>query len=280
LLLELGLAGALLAGMRRFTGWFHLSDELTSGAIARLFSPSAGYAVLAEMHRRQRMNTREVLLATMLPSFPYELIRVFRFYLPVMLPMVGAQVALKYMAIKLGSGFLQSCSALAYARLSLPEVENSGRAPPKGSVRSAMRNSLKTLSRVVPVFLLAYLLASWMISSGAMQVIARHSLPLTSALSLPGESAVVMATQAVNVVAGFAIAGELASRGMLSSHQVLVTLIAGLVLSLPRIHLQHTVPAVFSLFPRKLATMLVLFRLGVESVIMLGVLAVLLQLPP
>ncbi len=279
-MLELGLAGAIMGALRRFTGWFHLSDELTSGAIARLFSPSAGYAVLAEMHRKGRMGTKEVLLATMLPSFPYELIRVFRFYLPVMLPLVGAQVAFKYIAIKLGSGLVQSTSALAYARLSLPEVENHGAAPPGGGLRTALRNSLRTLMRVVPVFLVAYLFASYLIDSGAMEEIAKYSQPLTSALSLPGASAVVMATQVVNVVAGFAIAGELAARGMLTGREVLITLIAGLVLSLPRIHLQHTVPAVFSLFPRRLATLLVLFRMGVEASIMLAILMLLLHLPP
>ncbi|WP_456475021.1 nucleoside recognition domain-containing protein [Candidatus Pyrohabitans sp.] len=277
LLLEFGLTGYLTGVIRPFLAASHLSGEVAASALARMLSPSAGYSSLAEFHRRGEVSEKEVLLTTFLTSFPYELLRVPKFYLPVVVPLLGAPLAMKYMAIKLGSGFIQSFAALVYARTALPEREVVLKGEvSRGSLRSALALSLKTLLRVVPVFLGAYLAVQYLLASGMLEKLAVLAQPVMALFSLPGEAAIVIATQLANVIAGFAVAGEFLKQGVMGEREALITLIAGLVLSLPRIYAQHTLPVVASLFSRGMALRIILLKITFEAMALLVMLMVLL----
>jgi len=277
LLLELGLTRYLAGAVAPFLSASHLSGEVAASAFARMLSPSAGYSTLAEFLRRGRVTEREVLLTTFLTSFPYEVLRVPKFYLPVMVPLVGAPLAAKYMAVKLGSGFIQSSAALLYARLRLPERRVELRQRRGGSnVRRALEQSFKTLIRVLPVFLAAYLGVRYLLNSGVLEEFAGVAQPVMAVFSLPGEAAIVIATQLANVIAGFAVAGELLKQGLLTQEEALVTLVLGLVLSLPRIYAQHTLPVVASLFSRGMALRIIFFKIAFEALALLVMLLVVL----
>ncbi len=277
LLLELGLTRYLAGAVAPFLAVSHLSGEVAASAFARMLSPSAGYSTLAEFLRRGRVTEREVLLTTFLTSFPYEVLRVPKFYLPVMVPLVGAPLAAKYMAVKLGSGFIQSSAALLYARLRLPErrVELRQRRG-ESNVRRALEQSFKTLIRVLPVFLAAYLGVRYLLNSGVLEEFAGVAQPVMAVFSLPGEAAIVIATQLANVIAGFAVTGELLKQGLLTQEEALVTLVLGLVLSLPRIYAQHTLPVVASLFSRGMALRIIFFKIAFEALALLVMLLVVL----
>ncbi len=277
LFLELGLTSYLAKAIKPFLAASHLSGEVAASALARVLSPSAGYSTLAEFHRRGELDEREVLLTTFLTTFPYEVLRVPKFYLPVVVPLLGAPLAMKYMAVKLGSGFIQSFAALIYARVALPEREiNLKEQVAKGSVRKALALSLKTLLRVVPVFLGAYFAVRYLLASGMLTKLAVLAQPVMGLFSLPGEAAIVIATQLANVIAGFAVAGEFLKQGIMSEREALVTLVFGLVLSLPRIYAQHTLPVVASLFSRGMALRIIFFKITFEALALLVMLLVVL----
>lgn len=277
LLLELGLTRYLARAIAPFLTASHLSGEIAASAFARMLSPSAGYSTLAEFHRRGEVSEREVLLTTFLTSFPYEALRVPKFYLPVVVPLLGAPLAMKYILVKLGSGFIQSFAALIYARLTLPERRVELRSDTRGGdPRRALALSLKTLLRVVPLFLGAYLAVRYLLASGMLTELAVLAQPVMSLFSLPGEAAIVVATQLANVIAGFAVAGEFLKQGIMSEREALVTLVFGLVLSLPRIYAQHTLPVVASLFSRGMALRIIFFKIAFEALALLVMLLVVL----
>ena len=277
LFLELGLTEYLAKAIKPFLAASHLSGEVAASALARMLSPSAGYSTLAEFHRRGEVSEQEVLLTTFLTSFPYEVLRVPKFYLPVVVPLLGAPLAMKYIIVKLGSGLMQSSAALVYARLVLPEREISfGEQPTAKSVRRALVLSLKTLLRVVPVFLGAYFAVRYLLASGMLAKLGVLAQPVMGIFSLPGEAAIVIATQLANVVAGFAVAGEFLKQGVLSQEEALITLVIGLVLSLPRIYAQHTLPVVASLFSRGMTLRIIFFKITFEALALLVMLLVVL----
>jgi hypothetical protein len=277
LLLELGLTRYLARAIAPFLTASHLSGEIAASAFARMLSPSAGYSTLAEFHRRGEVSEREVLLTTFLTSFPYEALRVPKFYLPVVVPLLGAPLAMKYILVKLGSGFIQSFAALIYARLTLPERRVELRSDTRGGdPRRALALSLKTLLRVVPLFLGAYLAVRYLLASGMLTELAVLAQPVMSLFSLPGEAAIVVATQLANVIAGFAVAGEFLKQGIMSEREALITLVFGLVLSLPRIYAQHTLPVVASLFSRGMALRIIFFKIAFEALALLVMLLVVL----
>ncbi|NOZ59117.1 MAG: hypothetical protein GXO66_06035 [Euryarchaeota archaeon] len=277
LLLELGLTRYLARAIAPFLTASHLSGEIAASAFARMLSPSAGYSTLAEFHRRGEVSEREVLLTTFLTSFPYEVLRIPKFYLPVVVPLLGAPLAAKYMLVKLGSGLIQSSLALVYARLTLPErrveLPSGGGG---GDPRRALAQSLRTLLRVVPLFLGAYLAVRYLLASGMLTKLAVLAQPVMGIFSLPGEAAIIVATQMANVIAGFAVAGELLKQGVLTQEEALVTLILGLVLSLPRIYAQHTLPVVASLFSRGMVVRIIFLKIAFEAFALLVMLMVVL----
>ncbi len=264
--LELGIFRYLNKTFRPLFSFANISPEVAASAMARVLSPSAGYSTLAEFHRAGKVEEREVIITTFLTTFVYELLRIFKFYLPVAVPLLGFSLGIKYTAVKVGSGFLQSSLALIYSKFWLSGGNDYTELPgKKPSLKQAFKQSFKTLKRVIPLFILTYGSVRLLLSMGLLSKLASYSEPVMALFSLPGEASFVVATQFANVVAGFATAGELVRQGILGEEQALITLIAGLILSLPRIYLQHTAPVVASLFSRKVAFKIIIFKISVEA---------------
>lgn len=271
--LEAGVLSYLARSFRPVFQAANISPEQGTGAMARVLSPSAGYSSLAEFYKSGRIEERGVIITTFLTSLPYELLRIFKFYLPVAVPLMGLSLGSKYIAVKVGSGFLQTVLALLYSRLKLPRAAGYRRSQKeKPDYRRALKNSLSTLFKVVPLFILTYLGIRLLLTQGLLSPLTGLAEPLTGTFSLPGEASLVVVTMFANVIAGFAAAGELLRQGLLSEEQALITLIAGLVLSMPRIFLQHTAPVVASLFSKRVAAKIVLFKISVETVALLAML--------
>jgi len=252
----------------------NISPEVGASAMARMFSPSAGYSTLAQFYHSGRVEEKSVIITTFIASFPYELLRILKFYLPVAIPLLGLSLGAKYIAVKVGSGFLQTALALTYSRFRLPGVVAGGESENEPSLKRALSTSLQTLKRVIPLFLLTFGGVRLLLSQGLLSPLASLGEPLTAIFSLPGEASLLIATMLANVVAGFATGGELLREGLLSEEEALITLLAGLVVTLPRIFLQHTAPVVSSLFPKKVALKMISIKISIEATTLLFMLAV------
>jgi hypothetical protein len=270
IIVELGLASVLNRLIRPFIRFSNLSGEVGTGAIVRALSPSAGYAALAEFYKRGRIGEREVILTTLLATFPYFLVRLPAYYLPVVIPLLGTSLGVKYLGIKTGSTLIQTSAAVIYGRFCLEaRPYEGGEASRKGDLRVALLNSLDTLRRVVPIFLVATAIIMLLIRYGTIGSISRVAEPATQVLSLPGESALVIAAQLANMPAGFVVAGGLLREGILTEEQALLTLVVGLIIAGPRIFLQYSLPVVTSLFHRGLAVKVVACKIVAEAVSLL-----------
>ncbi len=255
----------------------NISPEVASSALARIFSPSAGYSALAEFHKKAKVSETEIFITAFITSFPYELIRIFKFYLPVAVPLLGFSLGIKYISVKVGSGLIQSLLAVLYARNKLEARDEEYNLHRKGSVSRGIKRAFKTTIRVLLVFTLTYTAVRLLLKTNAIQPLAEVAGRAMGLLSLPGESSLVVATQFMNVVAGFATASELLKQGLLNQREVLITLVVGLVISLPRIYLQHTFPVVVSLFSKRIALKLMILKFLVEGSALLFMLWVVLR---
>ncbi len=265
--LEFGLFRYLNRAFRPLFSFANISPEVAASAMARVLSPSAGYSTLAEFHMAGRVDEREIIVTTFLTTFIHELLRIFRFYIPVAVPLLGISLAIKYIAVKVGSGFIQSSLALIYSKFRLPAVKDYNEEPErKPDMKLVIKQSFKTLKRVIPLFVFTYGGVTLLLSLGLLSRIANFSEPIMTFFSLPGEASLVMVTQFANVVAGFATAGELVRQGILNGNKALITLIIGLIFSLPRIYLQRTAPLVASLFSRKIAFKIIIFKISLEII--------------
>ena len=272
LLIEMKLNKYFEKILEPFIRFSRLKSEVWLGVFTRILSPYAGYEILHRFHERGKINEREIIIVTLITPFPYEIIRIFNYYLPIVIPLLGFSLGVKYMILKIISSFIQTSFALIYARIFMEnnEIRNYRFVSKKNQeiflkkVKKALKNSANTLKRVIPIFTLTMAFVYILNYTGALSYVSEFSKPITNVLSLPPESSIVVTTQFINIIAGYAMAGELFKSGLIGEKEALVTLAVGLIVSLPRIFAQSTLPIVASLFNKKLAIKIVIVKILVD----------------
>ncbi len=286
LLIEMKLNKYFEKILKPFIRFSKLRSEIWLGVFTRILSPYAGYEFLHRLYVKRKINEREIIVITLITPFPYEVMRIVNYYFPIVIPLLGFSLGIKYMILKLISSFIQTSSALIYARLFIKdrELEKGGNIKLESyqeefqrKISRALKNSFKTLKKIVPIFTATMIAVYVLDYTGAMKSISQISKPITDILSLPGESSIIIATQFINLFAGYALAGELFKKGTIGEKEALTTLAVGLMITLPRIFLQSTLPIVASLFNKRLALKIILTKISAEVVSIVVALLVLLQ---
>lgn len=273
---EMGLSRYLSRIVWPLINFSHLSKEISSGIIARLLSPAVGYSTLSELYRKKKIREDEVILATFITTFPYEFTRMASYYIPIVIPFLGISLGLKYLGIKVAAAFFQTLLGILYGHFIFPSTNYEFRMPSgKGDIKGAVNSSLKTLKRVIPIFLVAMVFIRLLNESGLLESFSKIAYPLTGFLGLPGESAIIIVSQVANMIGGYAVASQMLESGLIDEDLLLVTLVLGLIISLPRIYLQHTLPMVSSLFNKRMAFKIIGLKIIVEGAILLVFVALL-----
>ncbi len=263
--------------LKPFIKFSRLRSEVWLGIFTRILSPYAGYEVLHRLYTKGKINEKEIIVVTLITPFPYEIMRIVNYYFPIVIPLLGFSLGFKYMLLKLISSFIQTFSAFVYARSSLGEyyvnrndkgyeeladIKNEENISEK--ISRALKNSLKTLKKILPIFIVTVIAIKALEHIGAVDKISQISKPITNLLSLPGESSIIIVTLFINLFAGYALAGELFKNGEIGEKEALITLAVGLMITLPRIFAQSTLPIVASLFGKKLALKIIVTKISLE----------------
>jgi hypothetical protein len=267
LAIEYGLGRLLNRLLRPLVVFSHLPGEIGLGAAVRALSPSAGYSVLAGYHGQGVLGEREVILTLLLATLPYHLHKLFSFYLPVLVPLLGVPLAFKLIAIKLGAASLQSLAALLYGRLRYPAAPSSSVEEGReegGDPRRAFRGGIRTLKRVLPTFLIAYFAAQLLVSTGTLEPLTEWAAPLAPRIGLPEASTAVIAAQLVNMPAGYTVASAFLEEEVLTEEAALLTLVLGLLFGTPRVFLQYSLPLTVSLFRPRMGSKIVAVKILAE----------------
>lgn len=267
LLLEFGglnFLNRLLMPLLKFS---NLSVEAGVSTIFRTFSPSAGYSVLGEYFREGRIGRTEVMMVMLLASFPFNLTKLFRFYIPVLLPIFGTSLGIAFIAVKMTSALMQSLFAVFYGRMFFePKDYHSEDIPQSRNLKKALRKSYITLKRVIPAFLIAIILVNLLIGYTGIEKVSRFAYPLTNKVGLPAESSIVIISQIVNMPAGYVVAAEFLRQGLLTGGEVLLTVVIGLIIAVPRIFIQYSLPVATSLFGFNMGASIVATKMAAEMI--------------
>lgn len=276
-LIELGAEKAVYKAVKPLLGFANLSPEVGIGTIVRALSPSTGYAVLGEYLNREKAAEKEIIASSLIASFPYHLKKILEFYIPFLLPIFGVLFVFKFTIIRISAALLQSLSGIFYGRFFLepkeqkPEKqEQKFESNNKNGLKNALSNAMKSIKRIVPVFVAVSLAMDFAIKKGTLAGADVFTGALSHFFGLPGEAVLVITAQAANMPAGYAAAGELFKKGVLSEKQTLITLLIGLIVGAPRVYAQHSLPVAASVFSRKFGIFLVAIKTLTE-ILTLGV---------
>ncbi len=229
------------------------------------FSTTTGYSMLVDGLNEKIISEREVIVTTVISSFPSILSHLFTFFIPVVIPILGFTTGTIYVCLVGLAAFLKSCIGVILARfwlkstyfssnpqLSSPDPPDASVLNGEGALNKSANSTYRMLKRIVPTMFVTLFLVSVSFELNFFESFSAILDPVTKILGLESEVALISATEVVNSYAGIILAGGLLSEGLISTNGVLIALLLGTVVSLSARSVKHSLPLHVSLFGPKL----------------------------
>jgi hypothetical protein len=263
----------------------HMKSELCLSFPTALGSPTAAFAIIADLYEKKLIGRRELTLASLVTTFPGSLAH-WRSSLPILIPLVGMPGVLFFAFVMLAE-FTKASIALVLARILLrggsgnypiKKSKSEVQHPPlrealKRSLRSAKKISVKILAVTVPVTVAVYIL----IDAGLFDQISLYLSGVAKYLPVPAEALSIIAAQQLNYVAAYTIAGNMLAEGVLRSRDITLTLLIGDVLA-SVVNLRFKIPYYIGIFSPRLGTQVLLISLPMRIAILMLIIWILMML--
>ncbi|HEY9205784.1 MAG TPA: nucleoside recognition domain-containing protein [Candidatus Methanoperedens sp.] len=281
LLIELGWIQKLGYVTAPFMRFGHLREEVGVSFLVSFGSPTAGNSMIAQLNKKGLIDNKETLLSSLVTSFPATFI-FLRDLLPVLAILLGT-TGLIYLGIVVGVGFLRTAITLVAGRIILPPKEPIviRQELKKKKLGTAFKNaisfSLAPLERIIPTMIVAAIIVFQLIDIGFFDVISAYLKDIPVLKYLPPQGLPVIAAWFASNIGAYTIAGNLLAEGIMSSREIVITLLVGRVLS-SIVRLRFTVPYYTGIFSPKLGMQVMLLSTLMQeglTVIVIILLAVL-----
>lgn len=251
LLIELGWIrklGFLTAPFMRFA---HLREEVGISFLASFGSPTAGNSMVAELNKKGMIEDKETIIASLVNSFPATFIFV-RDLLPVLIILLG-RTGLIYLGIVVLVGLMRTAITLVAGRLLLPSKKYGiiEQKPARKTFSIAFKNALLSswapLRHIITTMTVAAIVVFQLIDIGFFDMLSVYLKGLPALKYIPGEGLPIIAAWFASNIAAYTIASRLLTGGILSSKDIVITLLAGRVLS-SIVRLRFSIPYYTGIF--------------------------------
>lgn len=274
--------GLLLAGLLEGLHWTrfvarlasplarlgHLRETAAASFALAFFSPAASNALLAEAHTRGAMSRREVIFANLFNSSP-----TFLIHLPTLFSMVFAFLGTRafiYVGLSFAASALRTLATIIVGRILLPappleesplpaEPQSRGMKDIATVVWKRFKKRIgKLLKYTIPIYCIFFALQQWGVFSLAEAWLGQHA-SWFSFLDPQSVSIIAMYLVAESGAA-LSAAAALANNGALGSHEVILALLVGNIISTPMRAIRHQFPSYAGYFSPSLAGLLVVMN--------------------
>lgn len=115
-------------------------------------------------------------------------------------------------------------------------------------LKTALIKSVKTLKKVIPTLVIAFLIIDFLLISGGMEVISGIFEPVLHIFGLPGECITAIMADLIHFSAGYATVSALLQSEVINAKQAILTLLVGSILTITMIYMKHSFSMYVSLF--------------------------------
>jgi hypothetical protein len=281
LLIELGWVQKLGSLTAPFMQFGHLREEVGVSFLVSFGSPTAGNSMVAGLNKKGLMGDTETLIASLVTSFPATFIFV-RDLTPVLVILLGT-TGLIYLSIVVGVGFFRTAIMLVLGRFLLspkkPAIIDWHAEKKKfgTALHGALRTSWAPLRNIIPTMAIASIIVFQLVDIGFFDAISVYLKGFSALAYLPPQGLPVIAAWFASNIGAYTIAGRLLADGIMTSKQIVITLLAGRVLS-SIVRLRFTIPYYTGIFSPKLGMQIMLLATLMQegiTVIIIVLLAVL-----
>ena len=236
----------------------NLPREGAISLFAMFLDSTAGKSTLAGFYQDGKIGDRQTIVTLVMSTFPTVVGEsLFRAHAPVALVLLGPVVGGIYVALNLLAAFLQSFGALIYARLRFSRqaciedeqlVAETDERRHEERLKTALKKSARTLLKVVPFMVVAFLIVDLLFLFGLMERIGIIFNPVLQVLDLPGEVITAIVAEIAHFSAGYAIVASLLTKGVVTAEQAILTLLVGSLMTITVTYLKYSLPLYSSLF--------------------------------
>ena len=235
LFVELGWINKIGFLVLPLTKFAHLRNECGVSFLTAFASPAAASASLKHLYDNKMIDERELIISNILNSFP-SIIMHWRTLLPILVPLLGV-TGLIYIGFLTLVGFIKTTIVLFVGHFMLDEkpdnsnIEQTQRPSFPDAMRSSITRSKKTLGGILVVMIPTTIVVFILIDLGLFDALALHLKAISEYLPVPASGLPIIAAQFASKIAAYTIAGNMLTEGILSSRDIVITLLVGKILS-------------------------------------------------
>jgi hypothetical protein len=245
---------------------------LTSVPVLYLVSPRAGHLLASSLLREGKIGKFDLALAVLASNLPMRLMFLYRYYLPVLLPLVGV-VALYYALLRLA--FDLAVFLFVFITGSLYYKNRKRHTPLPGSavlrlrweaVKRGVRRGLREFFSFALKFTPLFLFVVAMMKAGVMDWLTLKLKPLFGGAGLDSLEVTYVTTCAVSPPVAYSLLKVMLKKGYPISHIVGTMAIGNAMFSLLRSWWAYLLPYYSGLYPARVVAMLLILQAGLPIV--------------
>ncbi|MBN1194093.1 MAG: nucleoside recognition protein [Methanomicrobiaceae archaeon] len=274
LLVALRITDRIASLVLPITRFSHLSHGCGACFLMAFISASAANAMLADHYHHGRIVRRELVIASLLNSFP-AIVMHWRILLPVYIPLLGLAGAL-YFLILTAVGLVKTVIVMFAGRVFLPKPDDTFRIPeakPRPEMRDLIGNvwqsAKKPLTRILAVTVPTIIIVAVLIEAGLFECLAESLSGVSGLFPVPVEGVGIIAAQFAHYVAAAGVASPLYASGIMSTRDLVLTMLVGNVLSSVTRTARWFGPAYVGIFGPRIGTEVMLYSTLLRNGIML-----------
>ena len=267
LLMQIGLMKYLKPIGKPFSKLATLPPESTISFLAGIGSIIAAHTITAGFHGDKKLTERELILTGVLNTVPFHFKQILTFQLPFVLPLLGMELCLIYIAAFWLTGLIKLIFVVLVGKFTLPKgyksdklfypVENETSQPvtskhPKFQLLKDTWNTRKKMFfRMISILFIVTYIVQILMNTGTLKWFERIIIPMTNLFNLPAAVVGPISVYVFSPTVGITYMSNLLNQNIVSSYQAIVALLSGSLLMIPVSRLRRSLPRYISIFGLK-----------------------------
>lgn len=267
----------------------NLPEEVGTAILATATSTTAGYGMLAEYRDAGLLDDRATLVAVTINTFFGFLQHVITYYVPVLIPILGATVGTAYVGIRAGIALgITLVGILAGALVLSPDNVDPSATTPEQEVGGGDRTRRERIHRagertwaktkdIVPRLVIIYTLVVFALEYYDPADYLGPVEPITGLLGLPPESVAVIAVVTVDLTAGAITLAPMLDEPFTPT-AALITLLLGSAVSFTVSTFKRSIPFQYGIWGAEFGTKVIIVNTTLKLVFIIASIGLLLVL--
>ncbi len=267
LLVETGVANWL--GLKSLKlSRFGIHPLLTNVPVIYLVSPRAAHIAASKLLKEGKIEPMDLYLAILASNFPMRLMFLYRYYFPVLFPLIGF-LAVYYGLLRLAFDALVLMAVTVYGRLRYREVEKTRADYGNVALRfelsvlaAAVWKGLKEAVSFTLKFTPLFLLVVFLIKAGVMEWLTKVLKPYLGGLGFNSLEITYITTAAISPPVAYGLINVMVKEGIPVSDILGTMAVGNAMFSLLRSWWAYLLPYYLGLYPLRVVAVLLLLQAG------------------